>query len=184
MEPLPAAVRRRAAVLAEQFEVTPGDVQVLYGSELEIRATVVGAPVEQLELVLESARGQEPPLPMFPEPDGAWRAVLAKVVEPADYFVRAYRARSPKYHIGVITVPLIESARLRIVPPAYANRAAYEGPLPKEGVSGLPGTKVEVFLRSNRPLGGGTIALWCSSSGDCFRRRGVCTARPSRPRSR
>ncbi len=75
---------------------------------------------------------------MFPEANGVWRAVLAKVVEPADYFVRAYRARSTKYHIGVITVPLIESARLRIVPPAYANRAAYEGPMPKEGVSGLP----------------------------------------------
>ena len=38
------------------------------------------------------------------------------------------------------------------MPPEYANRAAYEGPMPNEGVSGLPGTKVQVFLRSNRPL--------------------------------
>ena len=45
------------------------------------------------------------------------------------------------------------------------NRAPYEGPLPKEGVSGLPGTKVEVFLRSNRPLSGGTMALWRNNPG-------------------
>ena len=146
MEPLLASVRRRAAVLAERVQGhARATSAVLYGSELEIRAEVIGSPVEQLELVLESANGQEPPLPMFPEPDGVWRAVLAKVVEPTDYYVRAYRARSEKYHLGIITVPLIEDARLRIEPPAYANRAAYEGPLPKEGVSGLPGTKVQIF---------------------------------------
>ena len=37
--------------------------------------------------------------------------------------------------------------------------------MPKDGVSGLPGTKVDVFLRSNRPLQGGTIALWCRRPG-------------------
>jgi len=142
-----------------EFKVTPGDTSVVYGSELEIRATVVGPPVEQLELVLESGNRQEPPLPMFPEANGQWRAVLAKVVEPTDYYVRAYRARSVKYHINIITVPLIDGSRLRIEPPAYTNRAAYEGAMPKEGVSGLPGTKIEVFLRSNRPLRGGTIAI-------------------------
>jgi hypothetical protein len=59
----------------------------------------------------------------------------------------------------VKTVPLIENARLRIVPPGYANRGPYEGPLPKDGVSGLRGTKVQVFLHSNRPLRGGTMAM-------------------------
>jgi hypothetical protein len=146
-----------------KFAVSPGDVKVLYGSELEIRATVSGAPVEQLELVLQpqaaSTAAAEPPLPMFPEGGGTWRAVLAKVVEPGDYYVRAGRARSAKYHISIITVPLVESARVRIVPPEYANWPTYEGPLPKEGVSGLRGTKVEVFLHSNRPLSGGSIAL-------------------------
>jgi len=149
-----------------RFQIAPGDVKVLYGSELDVRATVVGEPVEQLELVLATAHGQEPPLPMFPEGNGVWRAVLAKVIEPADYFVRAYRARSPKYRIGVISVPQIEGVRLRIVPPEYAHLATYEGPVPKEGISGLRGTKVQVFLRSNRPLRGGTIAVWRTRAAD------------------
>ena len=96
---------------------------------------------------------------MFPEADGVWRAVLSKVVEPGDYYVRAYRARSERYHIDVVTVPLIDGSRLRIVQPEYAGRAPYEGPMPRNGVSGLLGTKVQVFLHSNRPLGGGTIGL-------------------------
>ena len=166
MEPLLAAVRRCPAFLAERVRGRPrrrqGALRQRTGNP---RHRAAAAPVDQLELVLESARGQEPPLPMFPEPDGAWRAVLAKVVEPADYFVRAYRARSQKYHIERDHRAADREARLRIVPPEYANRAPYEGPLPKEGVSGLAGTKVEVFLRSNRPLGGGTIALWGNNPG-------------------
>ena len=34
------------------------------------------------------------------------------------------------------------------------------GRCPRRASAGLPGTKVEVFLRSNRPLRGGSIALW------------------------
>jgi hypothetical protein len=148
-----------------EFEVTPGNKNIVYGSELEISATVRGAPVEQVELVLASGHGREPPLPMFPEAGGRWRTVLTKVVEPTDYFVRAYRARSKTFHLGVITVPQIDTTKtkVRIVQPAYAHRPPYEGPLPKEGVSGLRGTKVQVFLTSNRPLRSGEIGLTSAS---------------------
>lgn len=143
-----------------EFEVTPGSKKILYGSELEIRAKVIGTPVDQLELVLATAKGPESPLPMFQESGGVWRAVLAKVVEPTDYYVQAYRARSKKYRLDIITVPLIYGSKVRIEPPAYANRGPIEGMLPKEGVVGLPGTKVQITLHSNRPLSGGKIQVW------------------------
>ena len=142
-----------------KFEVTPGNVEVIYGKELEIRAKTIGPPVEQAELVIDNGRGQEQPLPMFPEPGGAWRTVLSKITEPAEYFVHANRAWSEKYRIRVITLPRIESVRLRITSPAYANRPPYDGPMPKEGVAGLPGTKVQVYIRSNRPLRGGKMEI-------------------------
>ena len=142
-----------------EFDVTPGDAKVVYGEGLDISTAVRGAPVEQVELVLTTSRGPEPPLPMFPEADGRWRAALTNITQPTDYFVRAYRARSKVYHIGVITVPLITGVRLRIEQPEYTHRPAYVGPLPKDGVSGLRGTKVQVFLASNRRLKGGRIEL-------------------------
>ena len=56
--------------------------------------------------------------------------------------------------LDVLTVPRLEAVRFRITPPAYANRPVYEGPLPQGGLAGLPGTRVQVWVRSNRPLGG------------------------------
>lgn len=141
-----------------EFTVTPGNASVIYGNDLEIRAAVRGTPVEQLELVLETPSGQQS-LPMFQESGGGWRAVLSKITESSHYFVRAYHARSVKYGIDVITVPLLENARVRITPPAYAARAAYDGPVPKDGISGLKDTNVQFILRSNRPLKSGTVRI-------------------------
>lgn len=146
------------------FEVTPGDVEVLYGNELDIYATPSDTAVEQVELVLRRDGRPDEVLPMFPEANGRWRAALAKVTEPAVYHVRSYRARSTSYRIGLITVPRIEQVRLRITPPAYTNLAAYEGPLPRDGVAGLPRTEVIVRATSNRPLSGGTITVTCADS--------------------
>ncbi len=148
------------------FHVTPGDVEVLYGSALEIQVAVRGEPVDEVELVLRRDGVPQETLPMFPEPGQRWRAALAKVTTPAVYHARSYRARSETYRIGVITVPRIEDVRLRITPPAYTNQNPYEGPLPTDGVAGLPGTSVRVWARSNRPLGGGTITV--AGSGQPF----------------
>jgi hypothetical protein len=144
-----------------EFIVEPGNKDdVIYGSELDIRATVLGTAVNQVELVMQGEDGREETLPMFPEPDSHWRAALAKVTEPASYFVRSYKARSRKYHLGVITVPRIENVRLRISPPEYANRAAYEGPLPKEGIAAFQGTEVQIRAASNRPLSSGKLTVF------------------------
>jgi hypothetical protein len=143
----------------------PADKQVMYGESLDVRATIVGEPVDAAELVLEDASGRIETLPMFPEGDSHWRASLAKVAASASYYVRSYRARSEKHSIEVITVPKIENVKFRITPPAYANRPAYEGPLPKEGVAGLPGAKVQVCATSNRPLSGGVLTITMRSTG-------------------
>jgi hypothetical protein len=135
------------------FKIEPGDARVRYGDGLDIYATPEGAPVERLELVLRpigSAATES--VPMFPDADGRWRAVLAKVTEPAEYFVRAHHARSFKHRIDVILVPEFEKVHVRITPPAYTGDAVYSGPVPKEGISGLPGTIVDIRATSNRPL--------------------------------
>jgi hypothetical protein len=148
-----------------QFEVTQDKEDVLYGEPLTISATVSGGAVERLELVLAEDDGRQETLPMFCESDGSWRATLGRVTASADYHVRAYRARSKSYRITVITVPRIESVRLKIVPPDYANRPAYEGPLPRDGVVGFAGTQVQVRATSNRPLSGGRLTVAHMAAG-------------------
>ena len=140
------------------FEVEPGAAEVLYGSDLTVTATVHGPPVERVELVLETA-GREEAVPMFADSEGRWQTSLTRIIEPADYHVRAHRARSERYQIRVVTIPRIEQVRVRIVPPAYTGLAPYDGPVPKDGIAGLPGTEVILRARSNRPLSGGTVTL-------------------------
>jgi len=141
------------------IEIEDPEKQVVYGEPLDIRAIVHGDPVDSAVLVLETDSGNVETLPMFPEANSSWRASLAKMTENAVYFVRAEQTRSTRHTIEVIMVPRIENVRFRVVPPSYTNRPVYEGPLPKEGLSGLPGTQVEVRATSNRPLSRGEIAL-------------------------
>ncbi|HYH67410.1 MAG TPA: hypothetical protein VD866_22115, partial [Urbifossiella sp.] len=46
-----------------------------------------------------------------------------------------------------------------------ADARYHEGPLPKGGISGLPGTRVEVWAVSNRPLAGGAVRFTPPGSG-------------------
>lgn len=142
------------------FEVEPGSAMVVYGDALEIRVRPKGGAVDRVELVLRSkVSAAEEVLPMFPETDGRWRTSIAHVTDHGDYFVRAMRARSRRFEIGMITVPRLDGARFRVTPPAYTNLKPYEGPLPQGGLAGLAGTRVDVWLRSNRPLSGGDLHL-------------------------
>lgn len=142
------------------FRVEPGNTQVVYGSGLDISVTAEGGIVDRVDLVLQnpSDRNVET-LPMFPEPDGRWRTAVTNVTQSRQYFVRSGRSRSSRYDIGVITVPRLEEVRFKVTPPAYTNRPPYEGPLPQGGLAGLPGTCVQLWIRSNRPLSGGSADL-------------------------
>lgn len=158
---------------ASRFLVEPADAKVRYGDGLDIFVSVEGKPVETLELVLQptsspqsSTEGEV--VPMFQEPGGKWRAALTNVVEGHHYFVRAYRARSPKYSIDVITVPEIKDVRFRVTQPDYARRSVYEGPLPAAGITGLAGAKVEVFVASNRPLAAANAKLVSQEKAEAF----------------
>jgi hypothetical protein len=142
------------------FDTNPGDTKVLYGDPLDIHVSTTGPTVDRMELVLRAAGAStDEVLPMFPKPEGGWRTSIAHVTEPAQYFVRAHRARSQHYNIEVVTIPRLEGARFRVTPPTYTNLKPYDGPLPQGGLAGLPGTRVEVWLKSNRPLSGGAMEL-------------------------
>lgn len=140
--------------------VEPGDFSVVYGQGQDIVVKAEGPPLDRLDIVLlNEGTDQEEILPMFGEPDGRWRATIAGVTNPGQYFVRSRSVRSHRYRIDVITVPKLEEMRFRITPPAYTNRGAYEGPLPQGGIAGLPGTVIDLRARSNRPLSGGTLKV-------------------------
>ncbi len=154
---------------ALQFLVEPGDAEVIFGDRFDVVAKVkgdTGDAVENLALVY-NVGGIPTTVQMFAEQNGRWRATLALVTESTEYFVRADRARSERYTIRVITTPKISAVEFRVEPPAYTRMPIYTGPLPDEGLSGLPGTMVSATVTSNRPLTGGVLAFnWNSPLDD------------------
>ena len=141
-----------------ELQVRPGDTRVSYGSSLDVRATPAGGTVERMDLVFRPSSGSaEESIPMFPEPGGAWRATIADVTAAGHYYVKAPGARSRRFTYEVITVPELRDVRFRVTLPAYTHRPPYEGPVPHGGLSGLPGTRVELWATSNRPLSGGMV---------------------------
>ena len=146
-----------------ELRVEPGDAKVRYGDGLDVFVTTAGPPVDELELVLRigssKTKLREEALPMFPDSPGRWRASVAAVTTPGQYFVRARTTRSHRFQLNVITVPQLEEVRFRVTPPAYTRDAPYEGPLPQGGLSALAGATVEVRARSNRPLSSGALEI-------------------------
>jgi hypothetical protein len=142
-----------------RIDVDPGNVKVAYGGDLDIRATVTSGVADRLETVLVNSSGEEDIVPMFAESGGQWRTSLANVTAAGQYYVRARQGRTQRFSIDVITVPRITGISVRITPPAYTHLAAVDGPIPAAGIAALPGTLVEFTVRSNRPLGGGTLAM-------------------------
>jgi hypothetical protein len=145
--------------------IEPTDATVRYGEDLSIKAIVKSGEVERMHLVT-IVEGKERIVPMLPEEQGTWQAVLIRVTEPMDIFARSGSSRSSLGHIKVALTPKIESVKIRIQPPEYTRRAAYEGPIPAEGIVGLAGTRVEFFATSNRPLSLGQIHLQLEKSGE------------------
>lgn len=140
-----------------QLKVEPGNARVVYGQgfDVTVSAGTEGEVIEKAEVVVGDGPGDV--LPMFDEGGGKWRATLANVTAQTTYHVRATGARSQRFKVAVVTVPRIEAVRVRVTPPAYTNRPPFEGAIPQDGISGLAGTTVELFAKSNRPLSGGVI---------------------------
>ena len=148
-----------------QIHVEPGDCDVVYGQGVEIHAGLNELPDQPLELVLHRPDTNESEaLPMFPEGTGEssavqWRAALADITTDIRYRVQTGSARTKWFRISVITVPEIEDVSVVMTPPEYARQSATSGPIPAAGLSGLPGTHVQVSVRSNRPLSHGDLRL-------------------------
>jgi hypothetical protein len=148
------------------FHVDPEEVRVVYGTAADIRVRVEGGTAEKLDLMLQADGSAAETLPMFPEGPTQWRASLTRVTRSGQFWVRAGSARSVRYPLRVITVPVIEDVAFHVEPPAYTNRPAYEGPLPQGGITGLAGTKVTVRVRSNRPLSSGKVTFEAGDKSD------------------
>ncbi|CAN5469614.1 hypothetical protein BH23VER1_BH23VER1_01150 [soil metagenome] len=75
------------------------------------------------------------------------------------------RSVSRKRNITVLLTPQIESAFVTVTPPPYTGRTADQKPFAFKNVRALAGSEIGFRIRSNRPLGRGTLTLHGAGGG-------------------
>lgn len=141
-----------------RIAVSPGGARVLYGGQVEVRATVSGRPADKLWLVARSGTNVLRAI-MFLAPDKTFFQSLVNLREPAEYFVTDGRARSYRFPIGIRYTPQIALVELTTTFPDYTGKPPRTAKLSEEPQAFPEGTKVNFRVASNRPLKQGQLTL-------------------------
>jgi hypothetical protein len=145
--------------------VEPGDVTLVPGASLSVRARVEGTEAAPRLL----GEGDSPAAVVESLADGGrrWRFDLPPVTAPRDYAVRVAAVTSPVYRIALAGEPRAVSFAVTLTAPAYAR-------LPQQALSGtrgdlaaLAGSRAAVEVTFDRDLesvsgavGGGPALAW------------------------
>ncbi len=140
------------------IEVMPGRAEILYGGQIEIRATTSGRPVDKLWLVARTATNLSRAI-MFLAPDKSFFQTLANLREPTEYFVTDGRARSRRFPIGIRFTPQITLVEVTTAFPDYTGRPPHTAKLADEPQALPADTRLAFRVASNRPLKQGTLTL-------------------------
>ncbi|MDA7951717.1 MAG: hypothetical protein MPJ24_09545, partial [Pirellulaceae bacterium] len=150
-------------------EVTPGDVDVYQGSNLEIRTRLTGlGSGEEVTLLLTSDdRSYKEKRLLMTEGEGSGEYHL--VLPPSggfeqnlSYTIAAGDIQSRPYTITVLPAPTVVVENVKYDYPAYTQRGREERSGEPE-IKAIEGTKVSLDVTSNYPLQKGTLQLWYDS---------------------
>ncbi|MDP6438401.1 MAG: hypothetical protein QGH74_02090 [Candidatus Brocadiia bacterium] len=143
-------------------EVEPGDVTMLRGRPLAVRARIGGLRArrvtpERVALLWDGRTFSDRTVVLSEGKDGWWGAELPAVLEGGAYRVVAGDARSESYRIDVIPRPAVTAVQCRLIPPAYTGlpmRTIDDGNLDVPA-----GTRVELTATTSLPARVGYLEM-------------------------
>jgi len=147
---------------APTIEVSPGDVSIVHGQDLVVRAMIAPAPNREPALLVRDASNSERlAMKAVVGARGQYEAVLKGVVRDLAYQVQDHGEawQSPLYRATVSRAPMLLSFEKRYAFPAYTGipeRVVEEG----DGhLKALRGTEVALVLKSGGPMSRGLIRM-------------------------
>ena len=145
---------------AIQIEVLPGDVKVVAGRPIEIRAVVKagGRVFTRLTPQLAVAAGNQERTVAMHAGDGVFAFAFESVDRTFKYRVAAGRARSQEYTVSALFPPRIERIELRYEYPSFTGlrpRVEDDG----GDIYAPKGTKVRVRVHVDKAVSSGEMAL-------------------------
>jgi hypothetical protein len=140
------------------IQVTPGAASVLYGGQMEVRATARGRVADKLWLVQRTGKRETRAI-MFLAPDKSFFQTLANLREATEYWVTDGSARSRRFPVTVLNTPQITEVEVMAEFPEYTGKPPHSGKLSGEAQALPEDTRVNFRVTSNRPLKNGTLEL-------------------------
>jgi hypothetical protein len=136
--------------------IAKGDLTVARGEDVELRAHADGLIPAGGSIWIR--RGEQRAIEQPVSGSGREFVFVQKsAVESFAYYWRLGDGRSPEFHVTVIIPPQVRAILARYDYPAYTRRppeTAYGGNL-----EGLPGTKVTLAVRTNKPITKGVMLM-------------------------
>lgn len=137
-------------------------VEVVYGESARVEVKAKGHLPKEVILLAQPQDGSSPEreIPMSTRGDGLFIAELDNVTQALRLTAVTpnKRSQSKQRLIAVLLNPRIEEAWVTVTPPTYTGLPSREKPFLFDGVQALQGSQLTFRLRSNRPLGKGTLA--------------------------
>ena len=145
-------------VPAYSFDVQPGDLRLIKGSSMQIKALYSGPALNGC-LLLQQKKGVERSISLQKR-EGAYGLKLNDIRSDFSYRLSAVplnetysgRLLSPRFKVSVLVPPRVEQLDMRVQPPRYSGQAEFQQERNIGDVSALRGSRVYVAIKLNKTV--------------------------------
>jgi len=170
---------RTPNALALQFNVQPGDVEIIKGQNLRVVAQVNRLTAETAQFEWRQTDGraveQVSMSRALASTNSQFAHTLENIRESFSYRVHLANEKSRWFNVNVIEPPMVRSLRVTVNFPRYTGRPALELDENVGDILALPGSIVSVRMTPNKPVGQANLIfstgeiMPLSAAGDDFR---------------
>lgn len=146
-----------------QFIVKPGDITLVKGEPLTLRAWLSDSTIHAATLSLRNEFKTEV-IPLAQAKDDSFRHQLEAVRDTLTYFFTANHQSSAVYQILPVERPFLRSLKVQVQPPAYAGLLSYFLEDNVGDVTALKGSRINLRGSANKEPASGTLRFSDSSS--------------------
>jgi hypothetical protein len=149
-----------AAALPVEFEIEPGNADIIRGQSVPITIRTKGRDARKLTLhTRQYGQIGFDETPLAPSGAGEFRTELKDIKSTTEYLVSADEVKSGTFTITVIDRPIVKSLRLKVAPPAYTRIPPKSLDENVGDIEGYPGSKVTGTVSSSKELSSAEIVF-------------------------
>lgn len=140
------------------FEVAPGNLEVVKGESVEIQARISGAEISQLNLVFKKANSKD-----FERKElravvlNQFKYTLENLTDDVEYYVEVENKQSQHYLLSVVELPFVRNLQVKLRYPKYTGLGSQLLDENVGDLTALKGTTVELYLKTNKTVNSAEI---------------------------